>query len=161
MYKSYDDHLQIDDVKSAKDNSGSMASSVARDRITIGELSRDSGVTVRALRFYQSKGLLTPQRDGVSRIFCSQDRARLALIQQGKRLGFTLCEIREMLAARHNDGAEVLPINRKKCVEQIRLLEHQRRDLDSALAELRQIYTAMSMTPQSPRAAASRIAEIA
>jgi DNA-binding transcriptional MerR regulator len=112
---------------------------------TIGELSRDFGVSLRALRFYQSKGLLSPQRHGNSRIFCSEDRARLALIQQGKRLGFTLCEIRDMLARRRGDGAQMLPIDRKKCVEQIRLLEHQRQDIDQALAELRRIYTAMSV----------------
>jgi DNA-binding transcriptional MerR regulator len=113
------------------------------DGITIGKLARDSGVTLRALRFYQSKGLLTPRRQGASRVFSSADCARLALIQQGKRLGFTLFEIRDMLAARSSDGAPKLPISRKKCVEQIKHLEHQRRDLELALTELRQIYTGM------------------
>ena len=68
--------------------------------LTIGELARDAGVTLRALRFYQSKGLLTPRRNGSARLFSHDDRQRLALILQGKRLGFTLTKIREMLAAR-------------------------------------------------------------
>lgn len=110
---------------------------------TIGELSRESGVTLRALRFYQSKGLLAPERNGHGRLFTSIDRERLFLIQQGKRLGFTLGEIREMLASRARGDAHSLPITRKKCVEQISLLEHQRHDLDMALVELRRIYTGM------------------
>ncbi len=96
-----------------------------------------------ALRFYQSKGLLAPQRDGTARIFSHEDRARLALIQQGKRLGFTLGEIRDMLGVRSRDRAKILPIGRKKFVEQIKLLENQRRNLELALVEIRQIYTTM------------------
>ncbi len=67
-----------------------------------------------------------------------EDRDCLALILQGKRLGFTLTEIREMLATRaRGDCTENLPINRTKCVEQIKMMERQRRDIDRALAELR------------------------
>ena len=116
------------------------AESCGPDHFTIAELARESGVTLRALRFYQSKGLLAPRRNG-SRTFNHEDRDCLALILQGKRLGFTLSEIREMLAARARGCAERLPINRRKCVEQINMLERQRRDIDRALAELRQIYT--------------------
>jgi DNA-binding transcriptional MerR regulator len=110
-------------------------------RFTIRELARESGVTLRALRFYQSKGLLAPQRDGSARVYSHEDRDCLALILQGKRLGFTLTEIREMLAARARGCTTRLPINRSKCVEQINMLERQRRDIDRALTELRQIYT--------------------
>ena len=115
----------------------------AEDSLTIGELARDSGVTLRALRFYQTKGLLAPRRNGSARQFSSEDRDRLALILQGKRLGFTLTEICEMLSARERGCVKALPIGRRKCVEQINLLERQRRDIDEALAELRQIYTEM------------------
>jgi DNA-binding transcriptional MerR regulator len=87
----------------------------------------DAGVTLRALRFYQSKGLLTPRRNGSARLFSHDDRERLALILQGKRLGFTLIEIREMLAARARGCNKTLPIDRRKCVEQINMLERQRR----------------------------------
>ena len=109
------------------------------DGITIGELAREAGVTLRALRFYKSKGLLAPQRNGKTWLFSSEDRARLAMIQQGKRLGFTLGEIRAMLGAR--GCAKMLPISRKKCAEQIKLLEEQQRAIELALAELRQIHT--------------------
>jgi DNA-binding transcriptional MerR regulator len=126
--------------------------------LTIGELARDAGVTLRALRFYQSKGLLTPRRNGSARLFSHDDRERLVLILQGKRLGFTLIEIREMLAARARGCNKTLPIDRRKCVEQINLLERQRRDIDGALAELRQIYTEMFVASdfvEIPKVAAS------
>jgi DNA-binding transcriptional MerR regulator len=112
--------------------------------LTIGELAREAGVTLRALRFYQSKGLLG-RRDGsnASRTFSEVDRDRLALILQGKRLGFTLSEIRDLLAVPASRCAKVLPIGRRKCVDQINLLERQRRDIERAIAELRQIYTEM------------------
>ena len=110
---------------------------------TIGQLAREAGVTLRTLRFYQSKGLLAPQRSGSARIFTPQDRAALALILHGKRLGFTLSEIRDMLVERARGSTQTLPINRKKCVEQIAMLERQRGEVDQALAELRQIYNEM------------------
>jgi len=110
--------------------------------LTIRDLAAQAGVTLRALRFYQSKGLLSPAREGQARVYRASDRERLALILQGKRLGFTLIEIREMLAA-HARGDKTLPISRQKCVEQINLLERQRREVEVALTELRQIYTGM------------------
>ena len=113
--------------------------------LTIGELARESGVTSRALRFYQSKGLLSPARNGSARVFSQADRDHLALILQGKRLRFTLNEIRVMVGARDRGCVKALPISRKKCVEQIKLLERERSDIDLALAELRQIYSGMYM----------------
>ena len=141
----------------AGDSTETSAGSDVADNITIGELAREAGVTLRALRFYQSKGLLAPQRNGSARMFSHEDRDRLALILQGKRLGFTLTEIREMLAERVRGCP--LPISRQKCVEQINMLERQRRDIDEAIGELRQIYTEMfkaSDASQPVKAAASR-----
>jgi DNA-binding transcriptional MerR regulator len=128
----------------------------AEDTITIGELARQSGITLRALRFYQSKGLLAPQRSGSVRVFSPEDRDRLTLIMQGKRLGFTLTEIREMLAARARGGTTAFPISREKCVEQINMLKRQRRDIDMALTELRRIYTEMFTASEISRRVASR-----
>jgi DNA-binding transcriptional MerR regulator len=115
------------------------------DHFTIGELARQFDISLRALRFYQSKGLLAPQRHGVTRDFSAEDRDRLALILQGKRLGFTLTEIRQLIAARERgrDGGEGLRLSREKCIEQISLLERQRREIDGAIAELRGIYSSM------------------
>src|SRR5664280_3540038 len=81
MYKTYDDRFRADDLMPAHENANCIDVPRNSDGITIGELSRESGVTLRALRFYQTKGLLTPQRNGVARVFSIEDRARLALIQ--------------------------------------------------------------------------------
>ena len=132
------------------DNSELAVAGHGQDPITIGDLARQTGVTLRALRFYQSKGLLAPQRNGSARIFSHKDRERLELVLQGKRLGFTLFEIRQMLAVRDRGCTKSLPIGRKKCIEQIRLLENQRRDVERALAELRQIYTGMFLDVLPP-----------
>lgn len=148
MDKQEGGHFDGNDLKPGRDD----AQSPSVD-FTIGELAREAGVTLRALRFYQSKGLLAPQRNGHGRVFSSEDRDRLALIMQGKRLGFTLCEIHDMLAARARGNTQMLPISRKKCVEQINLLEHQRRDIDTALTELRQIYTGMFIASDVSRPA--------
>ncbi|HEY7230846.1 MAG TPA: MerR family DNA-binding protein [Pseudolabrys sp.] len=118
--------------------------------VTIGELAEETGITVRALRFYQSKGLL-PRHHAHSGLFNQDDRNSLAFILRGKRLGFTLAEIREMLVARANGAPGTLPISRKKCSEQIKLLEQQRHDIDRALAELRQIYIDMFGIAEAPR----------
>ena len=71
---------------------------------TISDLARDFGVTLRTLRFYESRGLIAPSRSGMTRIYSARDRARLALILKGKQLGFTLVEIRAMLANEDKKG---------------------------------------------------------
>ena len=139
-------------IDQAEDAGETPARSHEADNFTIGELARESGVTLRALRFYQSKGLLAPQRTGNARVFSHEDRDCLALILQGKRLGFTLTEIRKMLAARARGCSKTLSISRRKCVEQINMLERQRRDIDLALAELRRIYTEMFAASEVRRA---------
>ena len=71
--------------------------SAGRNVFTIGDLAREFDVTLRALRFYEDKGLLTPRRQGLQRLYDRRDRKRLKLILMGKRVGFSLGEIREML----------------------------------------------------------------
>jgi DNA-binding transcriptional MerR regulator len=106
--------------------------------MSIGEVAREFGMTLRALRFYEAKRLIAPQRDGASRIYRRRDRERISLILAGRRLGFTLAEIKQLLD--RPDGKS-LHLTRDKCVEQINLLERQKRDIELALGELRQIYT--------------------
>jgi DNA-binding transcriptional MerR regulator len=119
--------------------------STAKVEFTIGELARDFGVTLRALRFYENKGLLSPQREGLSRLYSQGDRTRLALILKGKKLGFTLGEIRQMIAAEEGDAdANTLALSREKCLEQIELLERQKADLEEGLNELFRIYSSLS-----------------
>lgn len=110
---------------------------------TISDLARDFGVTLRTLRFYESRGLIAPARSGMTRIYSGRDRARLALILKGKQLGFTLVEIRAMLANEEKKGSEAgsasvggLQLSREQVVEQLELLRAQRDDIDSAIAEL-------------------------
>ena len=61
-------------------------------------------MTLRALRFYENKGLISPHRDGLNRLYSQGDRTRLALILKGKKLGFTLGEIRQMIAAEEGEA---------------------------------------------------------
>ena len=112
---------------------------------TIGELSREFGVTLRALRFYENKGLISPQRDGMSRLYSPGDRNRLALILKGKKLGFTLGEIRQMIAIEEGSAdADTLSLSREKCLEQIQMLERQKAELEEGLSELSRIYASLS-----------------
>jgi len=108
---------------------------------SVTELADDLGVTPRALRFYEDKGLIAPRRAGKVRVYTCRDRGRLMRILRGKRLGFTLSEVREWL-----DLTEVDPGRssrkthlRDKVRTHIDALEQQRRDLDATLGELREI----------------------
>jgi DNA-binding transcriptional MerR regulator len=106
--------------------------------MTIGEVAREFGLTLRALRFYEARRLIAPRRCGPVRLYGRADRERLSLILTGRRLGFTLAEIKDLLAAPDGNG---LRLNRETCVAQISLLERQKRSLEVAIVELRQIYT--------------------
>jgi len=105
---------------------------------TISELAKEFGVTTRTIRFYEDQGLLSPAREGTSRVFSNRDRVRLKLALRGKRLGFSLAEIRELF--------ELYDVSRdeKKQLEEFlsRLdrrrahLEQQREDIEVMLNEI-------------------------
>lgn len=106
----------------------------------IAELAGEFGVTLRALRFYESKGLLAPRRAGKDRLYSRSDKERIALILKGKKLGFTLTEIRQMIAGHEGRAtAQNLRMSQKRCREQITHLERQLADVQEALNELRRI----------------------
>ena len=112
---------------------------------TIGELSREFGVTLRALRFYENKGLISPQRDGLNRLYSQGDRTRLALILKGKKLGFTLGEISQMIAVEEGAAdSRTLALSREKCLEQIELLRKQKAEIEEGLEELLRIHSQLS-----------------
>jgi len=115
-----------------------------QSEFTIGELAREFGVTLRALRFYENKGLVTPRRAGSARLYSQRDRARLAQILAGKRLGFTLTEIRKMVSSDETGDADRLGLTREKCLEQIHLLEKQKLEIKAALVELWRIHAGLS-----------------
>lgn len=109
-----------------------------RDRYSISDLSAEFGITARALRFYEDEGLISPERQGLARIYSRRDRARLAWILRGKRVGFSLNDIREMIDLYDlNDGREAQRrVTVEKCRERIALLQRQKADIDSAIEEL-------------------------
>jgi DNA-binding transcriptional MerR regulator len=126
----------------ADDGSGRHADVSERGLQSINEIAREFGVTLRALRFYETKGLLTPQRHGARR-YGAAERRRLALLLKAKSLGFTLAEIRKMIGATAPGAdAGALDISRRQCFEQIKLLEERKRGIEAALAELRRTYSA-------------------
>lgn len=105
---------------------------------TVPELASELGITPRAIRFYETKGLLSPQRAGNTRIYTKKDRARLVLILRGKRLGFTLADIREFLDLYEVDTSQISQIQLlvNKVRSRITDLEEQRRELNVVLGEL-------------------------
>jgi DNA-binding transcriptional MerR regulator len=108
--------------------------------MTIREMCDAFGVTPRTLRFYESKELLFPQRDGQKRLFTKRDRARLKLILRGKRFGFSLEEIRQLLDLYHVDDLQQTQMNRTLEIAHDRLsdLEAQRDEMESAIDDLRE-----------------------
>jgi DNA-binding transcriptional MerR regulator len=107
--------------------------------LTIGEVAQQYGITLRTLRFYEAKRLITPYRHGATRLYRSSDRKRLSVILTGRRLGFTLAEIKHLLNRPHDGGG--LQLTREQCVKQIKMLEQQKRSIETAITELRQIHT--------------------
>jgi DNA-binding transcriptional MerR regulator len=112
---------------------------VTEKTFTITDLAHEFKVTARAIRFYEDKGLLHPSRQGMNRVYTKRDRARLILILRGKRLGFSLAEIREMINLYDlGDGqTEQLRVTLKRSVDRLKALEAQRRDIETAISELR------------------------
>jgi len=102
---------------------------------SIRQLCREFGATARALRFYEDKGLLTPARKGQTRVYGSRDRARLKLILRGRRIGFTLQEIQDMLDLydRNDGNTHQMAIALRRHRAQIEALKQQREDLDGAI----------------------------
>ena len=107
--------------------------------LTIGEVSRLYGVTLRALRFYEQRGLLKPIRRGGARFYDSAQKVRLQMILKGKHLGFTLTEITDLLEAdtARDKKSDDFILDEKMVLSQLRHLEERRADLDQAIDELR------------------------
>ncbi len=105
---------------------------------TIGEIAAEFGMTLRTLRFYESEGLVTPKRSKSNRLYSRRDRARLALIARGKRLGFSVSEIREFLELYgvDPDQTEQMTYLLSRARAKIEQLKIQRQDIEKTLGEL-------------------------
>ncbi len=108
---------------------------------SISEIARDTDVTTRAIRFYESKGLISPRRAGNTRVYTHRDKVRMTLILRGKRLGFSLAGIKEYLDLYDHDSEHIEQTQHLlvRIRSRISDLEHQSRDLKEALKELRDI----------------------
>jgi DNA-binding transcriptional MerR regulator len=108
---------------------------------SIAELAREFAITARTIRFYEDEGLIKPRRQGLTRLYSAHDRTRLIWILRGKRLGFSLAEIKELLDLYHVDrtGVQQLRELLRRSRSHIADLEHKRRDLDAHIGEFKDV----------------------
>ncbi len=119
-----------------------------QEEMTISQMSRLYGVSLRTLRFYEDRGLMKPRREGNARYYRAADRVRLDMILRGKKLGFTLSEITDLIGGK---GASDTPeleerLKPQQIVNQIGHLERQREEIDNAIARLRATHSRVSRT---------------
>ena len=128
---------------------------------TVTELGRDLGLTARAIRFYEDKGLIAPRRAGTTRVYTHRDRARMILIQRGKQLGFSLSEIRDYLDLYDADMTQRTQMRHLFDAVSARLdmLLRQREAIDQSIAELSEIRTQAAAALAVQREAESRAAD--
>ncbi len=120
---------------------GAHVRSEADQQFAIGDLAAACSVTMRAIRFYEAKGLLRPSRIGKARVYSRADRARLMIILRGKNLGFSLEDIADYLRLYDSDPAQVAQTQLLlgKVETAIGDLQRKRADLDRTLRELEEI----------------------
>lgn len=108
---------------------------------TISDLAREFSITTRAIRFYEDEGLIAPKRDGQKRLYAQRDRVRLMLILRGRRLGFSLKEIAEIIDLYDREPGEQgqLKLFLAKIAERRQLLRQQQEDITQTLGELDQV----------------------
>lgn len=125
---------------------------------SISELAREFGCTARALRFYEDKGLLSPRRDGLTRVYFARDRARLTLILRGKRVGLSLIDIKEILDlyGEDPDSRHQNEVALNKFKSRIVALEAQREDIDQAINILKESIGRMETVLVPEKAPAAR-----
>ncbi len=105
---------------------------------SITDLAREFGLTTRAIRFYEDHGLLAPKRAGRTRVYGHRDRVRLKLTVRGKRLGFSLVQIRELIDMYDSTGDDQAQLERFVQVLEKRrtILQQQREDIEAVLGEI-------------------------
>lgn len=130
--------MDAGDTSSADPSTDGQSASTAERDWSITELAEEYGVTLRTIRFYEDRGLVTPGRNGQRRVFSARDRVRLGLVLRGKRLGFSLDEIARIVDMYDAEPGEVGQL--RYLLDQIQVrraeLEQRRADIDQTLAEL-------------------------
>jgi DNA-binding transcriptional MerR regulator len=112
------------------------------DRLySIGDLAQEFGITTRAIRFYETRGLIAPKRSGMNRCYTRRDRARLVLILRGKNLGFSLEDIAEYLSLYESDPLQAAQTQLllDKVESHIAALSGKRADIERTLKDLKAI----------------------
>ena len=122
------------------------ASEPGEAEMTISQMSRAYGVSLRTLRFYEDRGLIKPRREGNARYYRGVDRVRMEMILRGKKLGFTLTEINDLIGGK---GANETPdleeqLQPQQIISQIGHLERQRSEIDTAIERLRATHSRLS-----------------
>jgi DNA-binding transcriptional MerR regulator len=122
-------------------NANDATNEATEDLTRIGEMAKSFGVTLRTLRFYEDKGLLKPFRDGATRLYTRRDKARLKLILLGRKIGFSLRDVKQMMDLYDPSGtnARQLRVTLEKSEKQLARLNKQRALLDEAIGDLQQL----------------------
>ena len=137
--------ISIHDAVSNQDIVNFIADQDTDDKyIGISDMAKQCQTTFRTLRFYEARGLLNPRREGVNRLYDINAQRRYRLIDEGRKLGFTLSEIAELLGPSTN--VKELKLSMKLIKDQISHLERQREEVEAALASLRRRYYMLSET---------------
>ena len=126
-------------------NTNDIPSDAGEDLARIGEMAKKYGVTLRTLRFYEDKGLLNPHRDGSTRLYTRRDKARLKLILLGRKVGFSLRDVKQMMDLYDPTGTNTkqLRLALDKSEKQLTRLQKQRALIDDAINELSTSMTAV------------------
>ncbi|MER9330872.1 MerR family DNA-binding transcriptional regulator [Mesorhizobium sp. M0152] len=126
-------------------NTNNVPAEAGEDLVRIGEMAKKYGVTLRTLRFYEDKGLLNPQRDGSTRLYTRRDKARLKLILLGRKVGFSLRDVKQMMDLYDPTGSNTkqLRLALDKSEKQLARLQKQRALIDDAINELSGSMTAV------------------
>lgn len=119
-------------------NSNDIAAEAGEELARIGEMAKKYGVTLRTLRFYEDKGLLNPKRDGSTRLYTRRDKARLKLILLGRKVGFSLRDVKQMMDLYDPTGSNTkqLRLALDKSEKQLARLQKQRALIEDAINEL-------------------------
>ncbi|MFM5459551.1 MerR family DNA-binding transcriptional regulator [Aeromonas veronii] len=121
-------------------------------RFSISELAREFDITTRSIRFYEDQGLLNPAREGQTRIYSKQDRVRLKLTLRGKRLGFSLAEIRELFDLYDADKS-----SRTQLQTMLGLVEEKRETLQQQMEDIRMVLLELDTAEQRCQQALSQL----